>query len=496
MLLRLCQLKSLLKIKLCLFLLISCSIKSVEKDSREVFGTYSNQWFGTNINHALLNINGEPISHLFFDLNSEYDAYNKEVNVIIVTPEGSNHGFDIDLSSGQRYYTHSYCKQNDIWKFYHGPIYRPLYSTAYLPKVLDQLGTPQKVIVWSRTKNISQTFRTHFQKVRLVGAYVEQTCPVGNCIGKNNWLSRLVFIGIDSKDESLKDILSVSDFKKFVNWEQSKAFLENIDGLNSIGEKYYPSKRIGELLDFDDAFNYFKKRSIIIKNKELSKIQKGCHKLYDTFLEDVSKQRLEDLPAKDVNQMKLKNKLRLDLKKKKLPFRFAKRLSKFTKSYFNEISTCEKLIYHGNINKNSEDFWFLSYMGIFFKLHREGYFFDCKNQSWRRNEYDSNGELIYDLDKDIDKCDESDFDLAINYLPNFLEELKSGGEYYKFIDYDNHSYGTHSKIFSWVKIKTPRFDCVKDSNEEILRKMKLSPDDAPWKIRKVQDINDQLKIIE
>jgi hypothetical protein len=98
--------------------------------------------------------------------------------------------------------------------------------------------------------------------------------------------------------------------------------------------------------------------------------------------------------------------------------------------------------------------------------------------------------------EDIKKCSERDLDLAMNYLPNFLEGLKSSEHIYKFIDYDNQSYGTHNKMYTWVRIKNPRFDCRKNPNHEIVKKMSVAPEDANWKPRQVKDISDELKIIE
>lgn len=496
MLLRLCQLKSLGILSLLVIILTSCSMWREEKEQKEILTTYNNQWFKTNPHHALVDSQGQPLPHLFFDLNSEYVASQNEVTVLISTPEGSKDGYDIDLSSGQRFYTHTYCKQDDIWKSYNGSLHRPPYSIGYIPKVLDQLGGPQKVIVWSTTDSIPKTYKTNYQKVRLVGAFVEQNCLVGNCIGKNNWLSRLVFVGVDVNDPDLAFVSSTTEFKKVIDWEKSKAHLANIDGLNSIGENFYPSKRIGELLDFHEAFKYFKKRSIILTNKELKNIQKGCHDLYDLFLEEVGKTSPEDQPATNIVELKEKLKLRALLKKKKLPVGFAQRLAHFTGKYFKEITTCEKFIYHGNINNSQDSYWFLSYLGIYFKLHKEGFYFDCKNQSWRKNEFNEEGKLIFNLPEDIKKCSERDLDLAMNYLPNFLEGLKSSEHIYKFIDYDNQSYGTHNKMYAWVRIKNPRFDCRKNPNQEIVKKMSVAPEDANWKPRQVKDIGDELKIIE
>lgn len=496
MLLRLCQLKSLIIILTLISLASSCT-GFLKKDSREreVLTDFPHQWFEKTRRHAIEGPQGGAVPHLLFDVDSEFEPSTQEVNVVITTPQGSPHAYDIDLTSGQRFYTHSYCKQADVWKSYSGSVSRPPYSVAYMPKVLDQMGEPQKVILWSHDPEISQILKTNYFRVRLIGAYVEQMCPQGNCLGRDDWLSKLVFLAVDANDEDYNKLKNIDDFKKLINWEETKAHLANLDGLNFIGNNRYPYKQIGEPISFEKAFKYFKKRSIFLTNKELKKIQEGCHELYNAFLEYVSKERPEDLPAKNIKELEAKIKLHKSLIEKKLPIGFSQRLAVFVKKYFKEISTCEKFVYHGNINYNTDDFWFLSYMGIFFRLHREGYYYDCKNHSWKINELNVDGKLTYSLEKNIENCSAKNIDQAMGYLENFINSFKNEDTVYRFIDYDNHSFGTHKKLYSWVKVQNRKFDCWDNSKNQFLKNIQLVPENKMWKKRYEEDISEKLKVI-
>lgn len=473
----------------------SCSWRGVETGASEILNTFPNKWFKVNENHSLLDKNGVPQSHLLFDTTPDFSEDQREVNVIIATPENSEHAYAIDLNSGQRYYTHTFCSQRDAWNEYHGKINRPSFSVGFIPRVLDQLGGPQKVIVWSKRKILSETAATNYHRVKFVGAYVEHLCPEGNCLGKSNWLSRLVFLGVDAEDKALNSIATIDDFKKSINWDVSRAQLGNFEGRNHIGDFTYPSTRIGELIEFVDAFDYFKKRSIFLTDSELKKIQKGCHALYDKLWEDAGKMRPEDKGSATVEELNAKIKLKESLKKQKLPVGFAERFKAFTKKYYKEVSTCEKFVYHGNVNRDRDAFWFLSYAGIYYRLHREGYFFDCKNKTWQRNVLDERGKPIHNLIQDIDDCKEQEFDQAMDYLPNFLTGLKGEKEYFKFIDYDNKTFGTHQKMYSWVKVKSRKFDCSNDPNQILKKDLKVFPEEVTWKERNIKDVADKLKII-
>ena len=81
----------------------------------------------------------------------------------------------------------------------------------------------------------------------------------------------------------------------------------------------------------------------------------------------------------------------------------------------------------------------------------------------------------------------------INIKKNKNSPIES--TFYKFLDYDNHIFGTHQKIYSWVKVKSKYYDCHLDPNPEIKKEIKVFPDDVTWKARYIKDVADELKII-
>ena len=491
MVLRLCQLKSLFLITT--LLIQSCAWKK-NQEALEAPRTLSPKWFSTNERHSLHNQEGKVLPHLFYDISPDLNEKEQSVNVVITTPKNSPYGYSIDLSSGQRHFSHAYCPREDVWKNYPKNLDRPPFSMGLIPKALDQLGEPQKIIVWSRRKDFSSGYETRFFPVRIVGGYINQICPVGNCLGKSNWLSQLVFLGIDAEDPKSTEVTGLEEFRKHFDWEEARAYLGNLDGLNSLDQRY-PSTKVGQLINAKDAFEYFKKRSIFLNDGELIKIQKGCHKLYDGLWEEVGKIQPEDRPARTREELKAKMKLIQELKKNQAPVGFSRRFKKFTKKFFKEVSTCERFVYHGNVNRDAQAFWFLSYAGLYFRLHRDGFYFDCTNRTWQRNNLTESGMSIYDIQKGIDSCDDEDLDQAMLLLPNFMTSLRGEKSYYKFLDYDNHEFGTHQKLYSWVKEKSVIYGCKIDPNPLIIEKTKVFPEDVSWEKRKVKDLTEKLKII-
>lgn len=445
---------------LLLLFLTSCSFWKNPKTTspQEMVSIFNPQWFLDNPQHTLLDSQGKPLTHIFYDVNPELNPKSKMVNIIVTTPEKSAHFYDLNLHSGQRFYSHSYCKQKDIWKEESGTLYRPPFSIGFIPRVLDQLGEPQKVILFGNARKLAKTLSFTYYRVKLVGAVVEQTCPEGNCVGKTNWLSRLVFLAVDKEELRYRNVKTPEDLKKMIDWPEVKASLENLDGHNRMGSKSLPHKRVGQMIPIEEAYPYFKKNSIYLSDKETKKIQTGCHILYDRFWQEVGQEPKGQKTAG-----------------------FAQRLHAFTKKYYPDMNTCAKFVYRGNVNLDPEKFWFLSYIGIFYQLHKDGYFFDCKRRIWRENNLDVRGEAIYDIRRDIVSCNEDDIDQAMFYLPNFLTSLKKGtSNFYKFIEYDNHSFGTHNKLYSWVKMPARKFECSKDLNAAIIKETNVFPEDVKW----------------
>lgn len=480
---------------------ISCSTEKKSRDAREyeaddLLSIYEPKWFSASEKHSLRDSEGRVQPHLFFDISPEFTEKEQLANIVVTTPENSHLSYGVDLISGQRYYAHSYCNQTDVWNQKSGTFGRPYFSLAYMPRVLDQMGEPQKVIVFGGGDRLRTSIDHHFVRVRIIGAYVEENCQELNCLGKDNWLSRLVFIAVDPKESRFSEITDIESFEKVESWDKLQATLQNMDGRNYSVDRNYPFIRVRRLIPYKEAIQLFRKRSAFLSDEEIKKIQKGCHTLYDKFWEDVGKDRDEDKVAKTQEELKKKVKIIEDLQEKKLPTGKMARFRKFIKKYFTNAATCEKFVYHGNINQNAEHFWFHSYMGMYIRLHKEGYYFDCRRKVWSENLINVNGDPVHFLPDEIDFCSTKDLDMALDYMPNHLNGMKGVlGNYYRFIDYDTHEFGTHRKTYSWVKMSTRKYECRPDPNTVIYDKINVIPEDASWKKWEVIDVADELKII-
>jgi hypothetical protein len=494
MLLRLCQMKS--PQLLILFLISSCSLLSRPDLSGELSLPVKSQWFTPGSSHALQGSQGLSPQHLFFDVQQDSQELKQLMSAVVLTKQGSKYHYELDLLSGQRYFSHAYCSQKDVWNQYSGSIGIPKFSYGIIPGYLDQLGQPQRVIIFGGSKKYKRQTDVFENTVKIIGAFIEQRCPEGNCVGTNLWLSRLVFIAIEPSSKIFEGVNDIEGFKQKTSWVRARATIENSEGRNNGAGASYPYIKIGNLISFDDAARYQRKNSIFLTKEELQKVRSSCHKLYDKIWTDVGEVKPEDKPARTVEEVKVKSKLIEELKKNKTPIGFSARLKRMVTQFESEFQTCQKFVYAGNINQDSEKFWFLNYLGMYMKLHREGHYFDCKNKSWQRNLTDNLGRFKYQLKEGVLRCEDADIDLAMNYMGNYLRGLSlSSDEYFRFTDYDYHSFGTHAKLYSWVKMRSKRFDCRIDPNLEIRKKIRVFPEDVNWRKRDIKDLEDELKII-
>lgn len=492
---KVCQLKCLSL--LAAFLLLSCATqKRREFEADELLSIYEPKWFSASENHSLRDSTGRSQPHFFFDVSPDFTQRDQFANIVITTIENSHLAYSVDVVSGQRHYSHSYCNQADVWNQKSGTFGRPYFSMGYMPRVLDQAGDPQKVIIFGGRERLKASLDHHFVRVRIIGSYIEESCPEVNCLGRDTWVSRMVFVAVDPQDPNYSSVKTVDDFLLYESWEKLQPTLQNLDGRNFSIDRTYPSVRVRKIIPFKESLQLFRKRSAFMSNTEIQKIQKGCHALYDKLWTDVGADRDEDKPSRNQKELKKKLQVREELRGKKKPVGKMARFQSFVKKYFNETATCEKFVYHGNINGSPEQFWFHSYIGMYIRLHKEGYYFDCGRKAWLQNLYNVNGDPVHRLQDEIDMCSDKDIDLAMDYMPNHLKSLKGNfGRYYRFIDYDTHEFGTHRKVYAWIQMKNKKFDCRPDPNSMVMDKMNVFPEDASWKRWDVFDVSNEMKII-
>jgi len=478
---------------ICFYSLNSCSTNDVDESEVSAYGSkdYAEslvssipaRWFETVDRFSLKDSKGAPIPHLFFDTFARVNPKEKTLNFIALTPEGHPTEQGLDLASGQLYLKRKYCVQSDAWNRYEGEINLPPFTMGVVPRVLDQLNTPQKIIVFGQGGYYRKYFKRNFFDARVVGAYVEQTCPHGACVTKGSWLSRLVLIGVQKENKTYQSVKNVEDLKKLVDWPKIRAFIENGQGHNLIVEKFYPAVRMGAVVDASQAFRFLKDYSHFFTNLKLKQMRIGCYKMYDYLWKDFSiglAQR--NGKAKEKKELKDKNIIFVEGEEKNKTSGFHKRFYKNFKRYHERYKTCSKYILPSSVNANPDRHWFFSFLTGYHKLHELGYFYDCKRGGWASNPYISKKEQVVPLDEQFRSCGEASFNRAMKTLPHFLNTLKERSkDSYRYVDYDNRAFGTHSKIYSWLEHDNKILSCSKDEKGEFFKhKLPTFPKDIRW----------------
>ena len=480
-----------------LIFLGSCSImsKSKTKNTATAFGSkdfaeslvseVQGWWFKTVNRFSLKDSKGEAIPHLFFDAFPRVNPKEKTLNFIAVTPENYPTQQKLDLASGQLYLSRRFCRQSDAWGSYKGELNLAPFTEGFVPRILDQLNKPQKIIVFGQDGYYQKYFKSNFFDARVVGAYIEQSCPAGGCLEKGSWLSRLVLIGVQKGNKTYEDVKNVADLKEKVDWAKVQAFIENGSGQNVINQSLHPAFRVGAVVDASQAFHFLKENSHFFTNKSLKEMRIGCYKMYDYLWKDFNQSTVVNDDAllkklKDKDQ-KFFNKEKTELKAIIEPFykRFAKNFIQFNERY----KTCSKYIYPSSINGNPERHWFFAYLDGFHKLHGLGYYYDCSRNVWSPNPYISKNERAVSLKNQFRGCRDHDIDNAMETMPRFFEILKERSRpTFRYIDYDKTSLGTHSKIYSWVEHDNKVLSCSKDSEDKYFKhKLPTFLNDIRWK---------------
>lgn len=440
------------------------------------------KWFAEDKNFSFKDKDGSIHTHLFFDgaPNTNYDQ--KTINFIVVTPAGSQVAYDYDLLTGQRFGRYLFCRQKDVWESYRPWLELPPYTEGLVPRMLDQVGKPQKIYVFGSEDYYSSLDLKALHEVRVVGAIVEQVCHEGNCSGKNNWESRLVLIAVDTHDSSFEDVHSIEDLKEAVDWNKAKAFMQNAYGRNLYGEKDSPAIRVTGEIKPGFALKFATSFSHTFGDDDLSKIKRSCLKLYDHVWNSFGKIKPQEKEASSIEELKAKIRA-LDQKKQAgALITFGSEFKKFHQKYANEFLTCSDVVDYQMIESDKEKHWFFALLTGFYRLERLGNVFDCKQKMWQLNPFIPNtNRREKDSTKLIQDCTDEDIDTAFAQITNYMNSLKqSGREYYRYVEYDNSSFGTHDKFYSWVNVSHKRLGC---EDQKLVKKMfdfEVFPHDIQW----------------
>lgn len=457
-----------------------------DHDVSELLTRVESSWYSIDPKIKIAKWGGDVQPHLFYDPQAGFSAKNPVVNYIPLVVPNDERAFGIDVLSGQRFFSHLNCAQNDVWKERSSISALPQYVRGFVPRTFDQINEPLQVIVLG-TKNVSlQTQR--FYQARIVSSYVEQICPFGKCTLPSDWLNRIVLVAVDLERQDLVGVTDLEKLQELINWKDVRAQLENHFGRNKSSEEEFPAIRVGQLLPLQEGMNYLINRSIKLTNVELVKLYRSCLNLYDKLWDNVGQKTLLDKKARSSQEIKEFQRIVETLRKQNKPVFFNERLGSFLKEFGSEMATCSRLVYPGNFNAAPDRFHFISWIGLLTRLHKEGWEFDCRRGHWNMENIGSRA--IKNLQRF--NCTNKHIDQAIEEIPFLLKTARaSKGEHWRYVGWDEQAHGSHAKIFGWVKVPDRHFACANDLNAKIRGEWKQKAEGLSWKKRhSVKNLNE------
>jgi hypothetical protein len=476
-------------------IVIGCSSKKSSDRDELIFGSkdYADafvsqlnaRWFKTLKRFTHTNSKNEVLANRFFDVSPINDIKKKTLNIIVTTPEDSLYHNGLNISSGQIYVDKKFCPQEDEYNQYSSKVFKPPFSIGVVPRVLDQLNKPQKIIVFGGKNYFKKYYLTHYFDVRLVGGYIEQLCPRGGCLNSDEWKSRLVLIAVQNGHEKYNHVQNLTDLKIMHDWDYIKAFVQNGMGKNKIADKYYASYRMGAEVTSGQAISFLKENSTIFSLQKLQSMRLSCYKLYDFLWKDLSYVSANEREAVTKEEIRKKAiAIRDSRGRYRLEKPFNKRFMKDFKQFGEQYKTCSKYIKPTNINTDPKRHWFFAYLSAFHKLHDLGYAFNCKADSWQRNPLLSGGKRMISLEEQFSSCSNMDIDKSMSSAIRMLDTLrKNQRRSYRYVDYDKGSVGTHQKLYSWVESDGKVNSCSDLSESGFSSRRAIFPSDIFWKKR-------------
>ena len=540
---RACQLKTLKLFFVCLILsaIASCSSKPPKKDDPEVgdpgiqqieevdskkegstkipeeetIERMSNlpvvepipQWLNVDRRFAPRQEEGDPYIHAFFDFLPFPEPKDLKINFVALTPAKSRFFYGMDLHSGQLYKKYNLCEQNDVWKSYRGTISTPPYTEGFIPRILDQLGDPLKVVVFGDLRYFPKFDPRNpvSQRVKVVGGVIEQYCEYYPCSFRSQWMSRLVLVAVNDKDPRFEKVNSLSDLKKLVKWDKFKANMENLPGRLIRGKEQKPAFRISGSINAEEAFSYALSKGHQFKFDQLAKLRNGCHKLYDHVWRGAlnlrkniqrgrSRRQLNKLRSDSLvvnmkksifkDDVKSIEKVEEELEKDKGPEEGFNDFDDYFMDFYNKYSkrflTCHRFVRVSSVRSNIDRHWFFSYLTSFLQLERIGYVYHCPRRAWVENPFLASGNRQFNTTQMKKDCTSEDLERAFDGSVTIMQGLrKSLLPHYMYKQYDHGIGGTHQRIYSWI-FSNGKMPACDDELKKINREVEF-PNDVSWK---------------
>ncbi|MBF0298562.1 MAG: hypothetical protein HQK51_07575 [Oligoflexia bacterium] len=455
---------------------------------------------------------GDLYVHPFFDFQPNINYRDSSVNFFVVTPINSKLNYDFDLSSGKRYLVSNFCRTQDVWSHYRGELFKPNFTEGIIPRILDQLTQPLRVIVFGGVNFYEIDHGVVSHKVRVVGVLVLQSCTLLSCQNNEGWDSRTILVAVDPNDQLYSNIYDLNELKKNVDWEYTKAFIQNKGGVLNRDGKDSPAFRITSEIKDKEVLKNALKNSIFLNKEELVKIKKSCLRLYDYLWKSVlslkwkydfqdKKKDLTELKGTIKKQKNFSNNNNSNNKEIVQTIKllqedaviFKNNLISFHEKFADDYRTCIKYVKASDGIGNYYKHWYFTYIEAFYRLRELGYIYDCNVKDWKFEGNNKETKFLTMGGKEK-LCPPFVLDNAFVMIVPFIETLiKNQKHSLKYIEYDNFPDGTHNKIFSWVDKPMYQTICEKDNDSQIkneLRDLSFFPTDVEWNsYEKYQIIN-------
>lgn len=434
-------------------------------------------WFNMRKSIRLETSSGVTQPHLFYDPTPDLESTSGQVNFLPLALAHSDRAYGFDHLSGQRFFSHFWCRQEDAWKKRGSTPRTPSFTRGIVPRQFDQLHGPQRIIVFGDASRYDMK-KAEVYPVRIVGGVVEQVCKSGRCSGRDEWFGRLVLVAVNPFDRSFRDVLTIRDLQDEINWREVQNQLENHEGHNTAFGQIVPAIKVGNLLESKEVQDYRKEHSVRLTATELTDLNRQCGLLYQRLWKDVGKFTTADanLSADDIRK---RVQLREDLRKQGKAATFHQLLSGFFAKEGDALATCARLVFPGNPTGNYQRFWFISWVTQYVRMHKDGWRYNCSSDAWLA-ENEGKSAMEY-LREGTGRCSDRGFDLAMNTLPNFLKQNRSNsGDRWAFLEWDNSRYGTHSKIYSWITVPERSMSCPDTLTEAARARWGEKPEGETW----------------
>lgn len=447
-----------------------------------------------------------PTVHSFFDFVPFSKIKEREINVIVTTLKDSKFNYQLDPYSGKLFRSHDYCPQTDVWQKFATELFTPPYSEAVVPRVIDQLGFPQKVIVFGDEKYFFDytTEALNSYRVRIVGGVIEQYCAIYPCDITDKWLSRMIMIAVNPDDPNLKQVRTIGQLKERIDWEEAIAFMQNGDGRAYADKKELPAYRVVGEIDSKKAMLYTLTKGHLFSFDELQAVRNNCFNLYDYIWKSVSFIRT----GKQVTKEQLISDFKMEANKKLVELyeshvvkeevrdtkiqntvvksvdlnNFAGFFKHFYSKYGKSFNLCRRFVTHSNLKENTERHWFFVQLSMFMELIKQDFIYKCDKRGWVKNIRKVDGTLNLDPEVEFKNCSTTDLDYAFDAATIIMTNLRKSVTFShsEYIEYDNGDGGTHELLNSLVFKRGKKLSCDKENfpgREEI---RPIIPTDIRW----------------